>query len=470
MSQPSIQSSLQAAAQLKELWRLVQADLRARAIALGSELLHADVPDARFFAGLSHMLHKLQQFDAARQAQQRAIGIQPNAALLHLGLANIELALGNLDAARAATERCLALHPGYPDALFFRSGLARQTNRDNHVAELQAALRNPPRTPAARARILFALAKELEDLGRYHESFPFLREGAQLYRTTLRFDLAEETSFLAAIGETWTAQEIMQRDGTSPAGGQTPIFVAGLPRTGTTLVERILTSHSAVHGAGELPDFVRRLNGMMEALPQLEGHSRAEMVPASTGLDFAALGQSYLEHVAPLTGHTPYFVDKLPQNSIYLGLIHRALPGAKLVLVRRHPVDTCYSMFKQIFTDSFAFSYDLDELAGYFVAHEQLMQHWIEVLGDRLHVIRYEDVVDDLEGESRRLLAFCGLPWEPACLEFHRSRAPSATASASQVRQAIYRSSLGKWRHFREHLQPLESCLRAADCLDDWEK
>jgi hypothetical protein len=469
MSQPTVRSPQQAAAQLQELWRLVQDGLRARAIALGTDLLASDLDDARFFAALSRILHGLQQFGAAREAQQRAIGIQPNAAELHLGLANIELALGNLDSARAATDRCLALHPGHPDALFFRSGLTRQTANDNHVAELQLALRNPARPPAAHARILFALAKELEDLGRHQESFPILREGARLYRGTLRFELAEETSFLAAIGETWTATEIMRRDGSSPVGRQTPIFVAGLPRTGTTLVERILTSHSGVHGAGELPDFVRRLNGMMEALPQLEGCSRAEMVPASTGLDFAALGSGYLEHAAPLTGHTPYFVDKLPQNSIYLGLIHRALPTAKLVLVRRHPMDACYSMFKQIFTDSFAFSYDLDELAGYFIAHEKLMRHWIEALGERLHVVRYEDVVDDLEGASRRLLAFCSLPWEPACLEFHRSRAPSATASASQVRQAIYRSSLGKWRHFRAQLQPLESQLRDAGCLDEWE-
>lgn len=470
MTQPSKPSPQAAAAQLQQLWQLWQAGHRGRAIALGTALLTMEVSDARFFAALSQMLHGLQQFDAARRAQQRAISIQPDAAALHLGLANLELALGNLEAARAACERSLALQPGNPEALFFRSGLGRQTEADNHVAELQAALRSPPQAPGTQARLLFALAKELEDLGRYDESFPILAQGAGLYRRTLQFDLGEELDFLAAIHDTWTAAQVARHDGASAPDRQIPIFITGLPRTGTTLVERILGAHSAVHSAGELPDFVRLLNGMMERLPHLAGRTRADMVPASITLDFARLGRRYLEQSAPLTGDTPYFIDKLPQNSIYLGLIHRALPEARLVLVQRHPMDTCYSMFKQIFTDSFAFSYHLDELASYYIAHEQLMRHWIDVLGDRLHVIRYENVVADLEGESRRLLAHCDLSWEPACLEFHRSRAPSTTASASQVRQAIYRSSVGKWRRFRAPLQPLESRLRDAGCLDDWEQ
>ncbi|HRP85923.1 MAG TPA: sulfotransferase [Gammaproteobacteria bacterium] len=469
MTDPAKPDSRQAAARLQQLWQLLQDGRRSHAIALAAALLDVKVDDARYFAALGHALHSLQQFDAARLALQCAISLQPGAASLHLGLANLELALGNLGAAGAACERSLALQPGYPDALFFRSGLRRQTHDDNHIEELKAALGSPPTAPDAHARIQFALAKELEDLGRYDQSFPILLRGARLYRGTLQFDLSDEVRFLEAIGTTWNAAEVRRRDAAAPASERVPVFITGLPRTGTTLVERILGAHSAVHSAGELPDFVRCLNRAMERLPGLEGHSRAAMVPASTGLDFAALGRDYLELAQPLAGTTPWFIDKLPQNSIYLGLIHRALPEARLVLVRRHPMDACYSMFKQIFTDSFAYSYDLDELAGYFIAHERLMRHWIAVLGDDLHVVRYEDVVDRLEDEARRLLAFCGPPWEPACLEFHRNSAPSTTASAGQVRQAIYRSSVGKWRHFRAALQPLEARLRAAGCLDGWE-
>lgn len=469
MDQPTTTSPA-GATQLRQLWQLLQAGRRSQAIGLAESLLSAQVDDARYFAALSQALHGLQQFEAARRAQRRAIAIRPEAAALHLGLANLELALGDLPAARAACAQSLALQPGYPDALFFRAGLSRQTETDNHVAELRAALQTPPAAPDAHARILFALAKELEDLGRYDESFPILLQGARVYRGTLQFDVADEARFLAAIRDTWTAAEVGRRDTAAPASERVPIFVTGLPRTGTTLVERILGAHGAVHSAGELPDFVRCLNRAMERQPGLDGLSRAGMVPASTRLDFRALGREYLELAEPLAGTTPWFVDKLPQNSIYLGLIHRALPEARLVLVRRHPMDACYSMFKQIFTDSFAYSYDLEELAEYFIAHEQLMRHWMAVLGDDLHVVRYEDVVDRLEDEARRLLAFCGLPWEPACLEFHRSSAPSTTASASQVRQAIYRSSVGKWRQYRAQLQPLESRLRAAGCLDHWEQ
>lgn len=470
MNQRTDTATEQAVAQLRHLWQLQQAGRRDQAIELAGSLLSMEVDDARYFAALSQLLHGLQQFEAARRAQLRALAIQPEAATLHLGLANLELALGDLEAARAACAQSLAIQPGYPDALFFRAGLSRQTETENHVAELRAALQTPPAAPDAHARVLFALAKELEDLGRYDESFPILLHGARLYRGTLQFDLNDEVRFLEAIGATWNAAEVRRRDDAAPASERMPVFITGLPRTGTTLVERIIGAHSAVHSAGELPDFVRCLNRAMERLPGLEGCSRAAMVPASTGLDFAALGREYLDLALPLAGTTPWFIDKLPQNSIYLGLIHRALPEARLVLVRRHPLDACYSMFKQIFTDSFAYSYDLDELAGYFIAHERLMRLWMAVLGDDLHVVRYEDVVERLEDEARRLLAFCGLPWEPACLDFHRSSAPSTTASAGQVRQAIYRSSVGKWRHFGAALRPLEARLRTAGCLEGWEQ
>ena len=456
----------QAAAGLNQLWQAIQAGRREPAARLAEGLDRLEVEDPRFLAALAHAFFRLQRFDGARRLQQQAIMLAPDAAILHLGLANIELALGDLAAARTACEHCLELQPGNPDALFFHSTLGRKTPDDNNLRELRAALDSPPQSPTAHARLQYALAKELEDLGRYDESFRVLAEGARRYRSTLRFDLAEETAFLDAIGDTWDEHAVGCPPPSPPYGSPTPIFITGLPRTGSTLVERILGAHSAVHSLGELPDFIRHLNRMMEGLPGLAGASRAGMVAASTRLDFSALGAAYLAGLAPLAGTGACFIDKLPQNALYLGLIHRALPDAKLVLVRRDPMDACYSMLKQVFTDSFGFSYDLDELAGYYIAHERLMRHWIKVLGKRLHLVRYEDLVDRQEETSRRLLEFCGLRWEDGCLAFHRSTQPSTTASASQVREPIYRSSIGKWRHFRQHLAPLETRLRAAGCLD----
>lgn len=197
--------------------------------------------------------------------------------------------------------------------------------------------------------------------------------------------------------------------------------------------------------------------------------SRAAMAPLARKIDYAALGRDYIETSRHAAGTTPHFVDKFPQNAIHIGPLRLALPNARVVLVRRHPMDACYSMYKQLFTDIYQFSYDLDELADYFIAHERLMRHWLDLFPDSILTVRYEDVVDDLEGEARRMLDFCALSWEEECVAFHRNRNPSTTASAGQVRQPIYRGSLGKWRHFREQLAGLEARLADAGCLDDWE-
>jgi len=453
--------------QLQEMLCLAGCLRRPKAIGLGRVLVDADVRDPGFFATLSKALYGLQQFGLARGAQERALAIHPDAAVLHLGLASIDLALGDLASARAACDRALELDPGNPEAVHFRAGLGRRTPEDNHVPEIRELLRRPPASPVAHARLLYALAKELEDLGEHEESIGALTRGARLYRKTLRFDLADELAFISAISRAWP-RERLEATAPAPATGPAPIFVAGLPRTGTTLVERILSAHSRVCSVGELPDFSRELSRMMEALPRAAGRTREGMVACSPDLDLAELGRRYMETAAPLAGDSPLFIDKFPQNALYLGLIHRALPDARLVLVWRHPMDTCYSMYKQLFTNIYEFSYDLDELGRYYAAYRALMKHWVDVLGDRVHVVHYEDLVADQEGESRRLVDFCGLPWEPACLEFHRNPSPTSTASASQVRQAMYSSSVGKWRVFRDGLGPLEARLRAAGCLDDW--
>ncbi|MEJ2513637.1 MAG: sulfotransferase [Gammaproteobacteria bacterium] len=453
---------------LHELVCLDACGLRREGIALGAALVDSEVDDPQFFAILGQALYDLQQFRLARAAQQKALALAPDSPALQLGMASMERALGDLAAAEAACDRCLAAQPRNADALYFRSGLRRQRPDDNHVEALRRLLADPPSDAAAHAKMLYALAKELEDLEAWEESFRALSQGASRYRATLRYDLAEELEFLQAVITTWTAEQVNTPESGPAREGPAPIFVVGLPRTGTTLVERILSAHGQVETAGELPDFSRRMSEMMEKLPQAAGRSRAGMVAASTSLDLDALGERYLEQAAPLAGDGRYFIDKFPQNALYLGLIRRALPESRLVLLWRHPMDTCYSMYKQLFTDIYHFSYDLDELGRYYLAYRSLMKHWAEVLGDRLHVVHYEDLVEDQEGQTRRLLEFCGLDWDPACLEFHRNPAPTTTASASQVRQAMYRSSLGRWRRYRDQLRPLEDRLAAAGALDGW--
>jgi hypothetical protein len=241
-----------------------------------------------------------------------------------------------------------------------------------------------------------------------------------------------------------------------------PIFIVGLPRSGTTLVERILGSHSDVFAAGELNHFAAAL--VSGVLSRTGGRPlpRPELIAGSRELDFAALGADYLERTRPATSHRRRFTDKMPLNYLYCGLIRRALPNARIVHVRRHPMASCYAMFKTLFKDGYPFSYDLNEIAQYYVGYRRLMDHWRQSMPGAIHDISYERLVRDLEGESRRLLSACGLEWQDSCLEFHRNPTATTTASAAQVRRPLYDSSLAQWRHYEQQLEPLRARLLAA--------
>ena len=240
-----------------------------------------------------------------------------------------------------------------------------------------------------------------------------------------------------------------------------PVFVLGLPRTGTTLVERILGNHSAVVAAGELRQFPEQMIRL--ARESLGGRDlpRDELVAHTLKLDMRELGRRYVESTRPRTGARPHFVDKLPLNYLYCGLIHGSLPGARIVHLRRHPLDACYAIYKTLFSRAYPFSYDLGELGQYYVAYDRLMSHWRTAMPGVIYDLHYEAIVDDPEGETRRLLDHCGLEFESACLDFHRSPEASTTASALQVRQPIYRDSVSRWRNVAAQLEPLTQVLRS---------
>ncbi|MBD3653709.1 sulfotransferase [Kangiella sp.] len=322
-----------------------------------------------------------------------------------------------------------------------------------------------------KAKIYYALAKELEDCERFSESYKIRQLGAEVYRKSLNYNLNDELNFIRAIKQTYTAQtlkEKKERQATELESNK-PIFVVGLPRTGTTLLERIVSSHSKVTSAGELTHFNRLMSAGMDQLGLVPQLSRSEMVSESTKLDFVQLGKQYLEATKALVGKKEHFIDKLPQNSLYIGLIHLALPKAKVLLLERHPLDVCYSVYKQLFTDAFHFSYDLEELADYYHEHQLLMAHWQKELPNVVKTVRYEALVNNLEDNAKAVIDFCGLDWEESCLEFHKNKQATTTASASQVRQKVYSSSIGMWKNYKNELQPLISKLEAYGCLEGWE-
>lgn len=396
---------------------------------------------------------------------EQAARLNPDEPRHYYNLACLQRSLGDIEAAERNFDRTLELDPGDFEALKIRSELRTQTADSNHVDELEGLLHAGLTDPRGKTQVFYALARELEDLGDYERSFRYLKQGADSRRSYMRYDVQRDVDTMASIRDVFSADLLSQAHGGH--GSDEPIFVIGMPRTGTTLVERMLSSHSDVFSAGELTNFAVE---MMRLARQAAGNrqvDRDELVHLTAGLDFAQLGKAYIDSTRPFTGHTRKFIDKLPLNFLYVGLIRLALPNAKIVNLVRHPLDTCYAIYKQLFVDAYPFSYDLVELARYYIAYEELMQHWDTVLPGVIHKVTYESLVADFETEARRLVDYCGLDWQSQCLTFYENPEASLTASTVQVRKPVYSSSVGKWRHFREQLEPLTKILRDAGIVVD---
>ncbi len=384
------------------------------------------------------------------QAASRAPG---DPAVLY-NLATAQRTNGQIDAAERSIDAAIRLRPDDGEAQYLRSGLRRQTEARNHVPELQDLLKKRGgRAPAADVPLHFALGKELEDLGRYAEAFDQFDAGCRLRRSTFRYDVDADIATMDALIARHDAVALgLAGDIVAEPSG--PIFIVGLPRSGTTLVERILAAHPDVTAGGELEAFPHAAVAAAGA-----GLSKAAFVARSLEITGATLGRAYLDQVGPRAGTTPRFTDKLPMNTLYLGLIARALPGARIVLVTRQPMANGLAMFSTLFAAAYPFSYDLAELGAYMAAWHRLMAHWQAILGGRLLTLRYEELVADPEAQTRLLLDHCGLGWDSACLAFHRQPGSVSSASAVQVREPIHAKSVGKWRRYGARLDPLAAAL-----------
>ncbi len=369
------------------------------------------------------------------------------------GLAASEMAVGDIAAADEHFSRAIAVDPGQADAWYNLSTLRRQTSSHNHIDALRTRLAGPDGTTARAVPLNFALAKELEDLGDYRDAFQHLKAGADRRRAVLSYRVETDVDAMAAIASAFPRQMP-----TTPAANADfhPIFVLGLPRTGTTLVERILSAHPEVESLGELTEFAMALT---RAIP--EPAAKLDMIRRAGALDAEALGRAYLAAVDGYRTGPRCFIDKLPSNFLYIGLIRRGLPDARIVHLRRHPLDSLYAIYKTLFRMGYPYSYSLDDLARYYSAYYRLMAHWRDAFPDGVIDVDYESLVGDPEGVTATLLESCGLSWHAGCLEFHRLKTPVATASASQVREPVYRRSVGLWRHYADELEPLIAALRA---------
>ncbi len=403
----------------------------------------------------------------ALRAYERAVSLAPDNAQFIFNRATVRRFLGKLDVAEADYDRVVALRPDDFEAYKNRSDLRTQTIERNHIPELErVAARNFPDW-RGEVQICYSLAKEYEDVGEYAKSFGHLHRGATKRRQHLRYDVTNDVAtvdwIIAAYPDVWRAaapvHSIPIQAVPRPAA---PIFIVGLPRSGTTLVDRILGSHSQVESAGELNDFALALVDAVRRVSAGAPMSRQDRVALSAKVDFTALGDDYMRRARSVVRGETRFTDKMPLNYLYCGLIRRALPNARIVHLTRHPMASCYAMYKTLFKDGYPFSYDLGEIARYYIAYRRLMDHWTAVLPGAIHELNYESLVADQAGETRKLLEFCGLEWQAACLDFHRNAAAATTASASQIRRPLYDSSVAQWRHYATQLAPLQTQLNAA--------
>jgi tetratricopeptide (TPR) repeat protein len=381
----------------------------------------------------------------AAELLRRAVTAQPRVPQYLFNLAATERMTGMLKAAEAHCDAAIALDPHYSLAHYLRADLRRQTVDHNHIHEMEALIREGRLGWPGEVMIRFALGKEYEDLDQHARAFDHVEAGSNLQRRSIVYDGKAEIAEIDQIIRIQTREWLRScRPGFS---GADPIFVLGLPRTGTTLVERIIASHGAMISAGETGAFDVALRHVLKTNTQ--------------SLNVPEVGKRYLDSVTAFRAPpNRRFVDKTLRNYLYCGMIHAALPRAKIILIQRHPLDACWSIYKAHFQGMFSFSYQQIELAEYYLAFRRLALHWKSTLpAEVLLEVRYEDVVSSQATESRRIIAFAGLPWDDRVLRFHESPAPSATASAVQVRRPVYSSSIGKWRHHAERLEPLRTRL-----------
>jgi tetratricopeptide (TPR) repeat protein len=436
---------------------------RGDAYAAAKTALAGATADPLLFDALGSFFSFVGDQHTALEAFEQAVVRAPDNAHFIFNRATVRRFLGQLAAAEADYDRVIALRPADFEAYKNRSDLRTQTPDGNHVAELEALVARGFADWRSEVQIRYTLAKEYEDLGDHAKSFDELRRGAGKRRENLRYDVATDVSTVDWIIEAFTHAVnagAVHASGAAPQPAA-PIFIVGLPRSGTTLVDRILSSHSQVRSAGELNDFALSLVARVRSENGMEQLPRRELVARSAHIDFAALGREYLARARAVVPEGR-FTDKMPLNYLYCGLIRRALPDAKIVHLTRHPMAAGYAMYKTLFKDGYPFSYDLDEIAQYYIAYRKLMDHWSAILPGAVYPLSYENLVADQIDETRKLLEFCGLDWEDGCTEFHRNPTATTTASASQVRRPIYDSSVSQWRHYTAQLSSLSRALKSA--------
>ena len=434
---------------------LVEAQLTGQAVTAADRALPLAKDDAAALDTLGVIYLRAHHPAKAAATFRQAVAIAPDNAALRFNLATALTTMGDVAGAESELGRCIAINPSHWPAHLALAQLRPHDSEDNHLGRLQELANRQTGNDEAEAYLQLALAKEYEDLGDFSRAFAHLTRGKSARRRTRPYAIARDEALFARLMQTFPTAA-------SSTGHSTkePIFIIGMPRSGTTLAERILSSHPDVHAAGELQNFAGVIQ-RVSADPAALLFSRD--LPARTArLDWMKVGTDYLASTRPATGHTPRFIDKLPHNFLYAGFIAHALPRAKIICLRRDPLDTCVANFRQLFDNSsvhFDYSNDLLDIGRYYLLFDRLMKHWTRTFPGRILEVSYENLVTSPEPEIRNMLAFCDLSWHDACLHIERNQTPVATLSATQVRSPINRSGLNRWKPYESELSELRLLL-----------
>jgi tetratricopeptide (TPR) repeat protein len=379
---------------------------------------------------------------------------------LYLSIAHALKTLGKQDEAVENYRTAYRLKPSYGDAYWSLANLKTYRFPDEELAQMRAQEQIPGIRTEDRYHLCFAIGKALEDRAQYPDSFRYYERGNALKKAEIRFKM-QPIERNALLQEAVCTREFIEARRGYGCPDPDPIFIVGLPRAGSTLLEQILASHSKVEGTSELPNILRLVSELQGREPESASPRYPQILANLNADDFRRHGEKYIADTRVYRRGNPRFIDKMPNNFRHVGLIHLVLPNARIIDARREPMACCFSNFKQLFAAGQEFTYSIDDIARYYAIYERLMRHWDTVLPGKVLRIQHEDVVDDLEGNVRRILDFCGLDFEPACLEYYKTERSVRTASSEQVRRPIYKEGLDQWRCFEPWLAPLKSALGA---------
>jgi tetratricopeptide (TPR) repeat protein len=417
---------------------------------------------------LGNVLRDLDRLTEAEACFQRALELDPHYTEAHNNLGLALKTAGHLEQAKLALERAIAINPEFLEPHVGMATLKTYCEGDPHIALLERHLATAHKLkPDGQILFWFSIGKMYEDLRRFDESFYAYEKGNRLKFSALTWEEDEEAAFVDRTIQTFSkaffdSRRISADQKSAPE--RTPVFILGMPRSGTTLLEQILSTHAGVFGAGELSAMSETIS---QAMPGADYQRYPEAVAEFSAADWQQLGESYMRKVWELAPDAAYITDKMPGNFSYIGMIHLMFPNAKIIHAMRNPMDICFSCYSRLFNkDNLGFSYDLTALGHYFNRYAALMAHWHAVLpAGTILDCRYEDMVENTEAQARRVVDYLGLPWDERCLDFHKNKRRVKTASQTQVQKPIYKSSVERWKHYEKHLGPLEALIRQSGNL-----